>query len=223
MKKFWFISLLVVIGSMLTKTALIQAATSCYYLDENVGCTICSSRNNCQCTDSNGQLLSGRYENSSCSDTASGACTEGTFQCEKCTGSYQIAKYVPTSECGNNMGYCCVLRTDIGEPTGTDEEFDYFDEYLLRAGDDSSQVQEQFSTVGDFVNIIIRNIFIVAGLLFFALILFSGFKLAIKNDKQQALQEVKQYLTTGVIGLLVMFAAYWIVQLIELLTKTTIL
>ncbi len=112
---------------------------------------------------------------------------------------------------------------ELGEPTATSGEFEYFDEYLLKAGDKSSKVSGKYGTVADLVNIIIKYLFIAGGITFLALILFSGYKIAFMGDKQKALSDVKQYLTTGIIGLLVMFAAYWIVQIIELLTGTQIL
>jgi len=71
------------------------------------------------------------------------------------------------------------------------------------------------------VNLVVRNIFIVAGLILFMLIIYSGFIFISGGEKE--VTKAKDILTTAIIGLLIMFAAYWIVQIIKIVTGADIL
>lgn len=109
------------------------------------------------------------------------------------------------------------------KPTGapTEElgkEFKFFEKYLFPSGNRVDQ--SPYRNPAELINVlIVRFMFIVGGVVFFFLVLFSGFRIAFANDKKKVLADTRQYLTTGVIGLLIMFAAYWIVEIIGKLTK----
>ncbi|MDO5561460.1 MAG: hypothetical protein Q4G02_01665 [bacterium] len=102
------------------------------------------------------------------------------------------------------------------------EKYYFFDDFLLNSNT-GERVSDRYLSTSDLVNVIVRYLFIAGGVVFFALIIYSGYKLVFMGDKQKALSSVKQYLTTGVIGLAIMLAAYWIVQIIETITGLTIL
>ena len=94
--------------------------------------------------------------------------------------------------------------------------YNYFKDFWLKAGDKSSAVgtNDNYTTVGSIINVAVTYLMWGAGLIFFALILVSGYRLAFMPDKERAWSTVKQYLTTGVVGLIIVFSAYWIVQII---------
>lgn len=129
---------------------------------------------------------------------------------------YGVATYYESDDCD---GYA--PPGEIGAPSESGGAYYFFDDFWLDSN--GTMVRSVYNNTGSLINIIVRNLFIVAGILFFALIVFSGFKLIFMGDKAKALNSVKQYLTTGVIGLLIMFVAYWVVQLIEILTGGNIL
>ncbi len=108
-------------------------------------------------------------------------------------------------------------QATIGPPTANSETYEYFNDFLLNqtAG---TRVRSVYSSTGSMINIIAKNLIMLGGILFFALILFSGYKLIFMKDKSKALESTRQYLTTGVIGLMIMLAAYWIVRIIETVT-----
>ncbi|MBQ6154741.1 hypothetical protein IJJ27_00040 [bacterium] len=112
-------------------------------------------------------------------------------------------------------------KNTIGEPSSATEQtkFRYTDHLLAVAGDTSSAVtRNYFSDPGVLINHLVRLLFLGAGTMFFFLVLLSGYRLVFMGDKQQALEQNKRNLTTGVIGLLVVFAAYWLVEIIFILT-----
>ncbi len=111
-------------------------------------------------------------------------------------------------------------------PTGapTEElgkEFKFFEKYLLSSG--GNRVDTAYTKPADLINLlVVRFMIAIGGVVFFFLVLFSGFKIAFANDKKKVLADTKQYLTTGIIGLLIMFSAFWIVEIIGKLTKIAV-
>ena len=84
---------------------------------------------------------------------------------------------------------------------------------------------QQISGVGQLVSIIVSNALVVAGIIMLFLLVFGGFSIiagAGRDNPEQA-SRGKQAATTAVIGFIIIFAAYWIIQLIQLITGITIL
>lgn len=86
---------------------------------------------------------------------------------------------------------------------------------------DGKTVKSVYAAPADLVNVIVRNIFIVAGLILFGLIIYSGFLFISGGEK--GITQAKEILTTALIGFLVMFMAYWIVRIISIVTGANIL
>ena len=85
---------------------------------------------------------------------------------------------------------------------------------------DDSLVSEVYNNPAVLVNLLVRNIFLLAGIILFLLIIFAGYKLIMGG--KQGMEEAKKIATSAVAGFLIMFSAYWIVQLITLLTGVNI-
>ena len=83
------------------------------------------------------------------------------------------------------------------------------------------KVSEAFKTPADMVNLLVSNAFVFAGILIFVLIIMAGFKML--SDESKGLQEAQTMLTQAGIGFILMFSAYWGIQLIQLLTGVKIL
>jgi ascorbate-specific PTS system EIIC-type component UlaA len=79
--------------------------------------------------------------------------------------------------------------------------------------------------VGKLVSIIVSNAIIVAGVIMLFLFVGGGIAMIVgagKNNPEQA-GKGKQAVTAAVIGFVIIFAAYWIVQLIGKITGINIL
>ena len=79
--------------------------------------------------------------------------------------------------------------------------------------------------VGKIVSVILSNAYIIAGVILLILILFAGFQMiqsAGSKDAQKAAQ-ARNTLTYAILGFLIIFASYWIIQLVEAITGLTIL
>jgi hypothetical protein len=89
---------------------------------------------------------------------------------------------------------------------------------ILKPG--GKTVAETYDQPSDLINIIVPNVFVLAGIFLFLMTIFAGFKFAMQGSKGK--DDAKGIIQTVIVGFLVMFAAYWIVQIIELLTGVTI-
>ena len=66
------------------------------------------------------------------------------------------------------------------------------------------------------VNLIANNIFIVAGVVVFANFVFAGYRMI--QDDAKGKDEARDAMTKSILGLVIIFVAYWIVQIIGVVT-----
>lgn len=85
---------------------------------------------------------------------------------------------------------------------------------------DDSKINATYTTPAFLVNLIVRNLFVFAGVVMFFMILLAGFKFVTGGKK--GLDDAKQIMTATLVGFLLMFSAYWIVQIVKIVTKTNI-
>ncbi|MFH2118383.1 MAG: hypothetical protein ABII10_01455 [Candidatus Paceibacterota bacterium] len=109
-----------------------------------------------------------------------------------------------------------MLGSLIAKTTG-DEGLDLGSSYALGSG---RPVSEVFKTPADLVNLIVPNLFVFAGITVMVLIIVAGYKFIAGGEK--GLQDVQKIAATGAAGLVIMFAAYWILQIIKLITGADI-
>ncbi|MEK7182620.1 MAG: hypothetical protein AAB694_00470 [Patescibacteria group bacterium] len=82
-----------------------------------------------------------------------------------------------------------------------------------------------FQDFGSLVSVILSNTYIIAGVVVLFLIVFGGLGIIMGagSGDQQKTGQGRQAVTAGVIGFLIIFASYWIIQLIEAITGISIL
>src|SRR5579864_3641658 len=78
------------------------------------------------------------------------------------------------------------------------------------------------STIGDLVSLILNISFVLSGLLILFFIIFAGFNIIIGagQNNPEAAKKGQQAATSAVIGFAIVFVAYWIIRIIELITHT---
>lgn len=81
---------------------------------------------------------------------------------------------------------------------------------------DGTLVKEAYYNPAVLVNLLVRNLFVVAGVIFFLIIIFAGFKFIMGGKK--GAEDAKNIIQTALVGFVIMFAAYWIIQIVSLLT-----
>ena len=82
-----------------------------------------------------------------------------------------------------------------------------------------------FKNLGDVVNVLLKNAFVIAGVIFLVLLIFGGFTFIVSAGSGDAKksEQSKQTITAAVTGLVLVFASYWIIQIIEIITGVKIL
>ena len=91
------------------------------------------------------------------------------------------------------------------------------DEFFNAAG---GKKYDKLADIGSLVSLFIKIVFAVSGVIILVFIIMAGIGLiagAGSNDPEK-IEKGKQSATSALIGFVVVFVAYWIVQLIELWT-----
>lgn len=90
----------------------------------------------------------------------------------------------------------------------------------LQLNDSGESVSSVFAKPTDLINLIVSNLFVFAGVIFFLMIIFAGFKFIGDAKGKEDAQKIVQ---TALIGFIIMFSAYWVVQIIKFVTGANIL
>lgn len=127
-------------------------------------------------------------------------------------------------QCANDPTLCCAIAAECTQQNNSDNcdpgsGFIPLGDCLKLS--DNSKVSDVYTTPSFLVNLLVRNLFVFAGVIFFFMILLAGFQF-VSGGKKGA-ENAKQIMTAAAIGFILMFAAYWIVQIIRIVTKTNII
>ena len=127
-----------------------------------------------------------------------------------------------TPECQKDLvcvdGYCEKQAEESQLSETKDVNIDLGQYFTLS---DGQAVGDVFSKPSDLVNLIVRLVFVVVGLILFVIIVIAGFSMLFSGDSSNT-EKTKTTMTNAVLGLLIVLAAYWIMQLINRLTGANI-
>lgn len=70
-------------------------------------------------------------------------------------------------------------------------------------------------SIGDIINILFPFIFAIAGLLLFVFLIMGGFQLMTAGGTPEKIKAGQGKITAAFIGFLIIFSAYWIIQILE--------
>jgi len=73
----------------------------------------------------------------------------------------------------------------------------------------------ELSSLGAILHSLVPYIFAIAGLILLFMIVSSGYSLLTSAGNPEAIAKGKSRLTAALVGFLIVFCAYWILQLIE--------
>lgn len=92
------------------------------------------------------------------------------------------------------------------------------DYFTLGVGGDP--VSSKYGTPADLVNLITKNLMVVGGVVIIFMVILAGFKFM--GDTTKGKEEGLKIIKTTLIGFILMFSAYWIVQIIKVITGADI-
>lgn len=94
----------------------------------------------------------------------------------------------------------------------------YFDQFITSIG-----LKFEVTTLPGLINAIIPTLFIIAGLILLGMLILGGFQfLTAAADPKQA-EKGQQRITTAIVGFLIIFTAYWVTQIVEIVLGVKIL
>lgn len=82
---------------------------------------------------------------------------------------------------------------------------------------------DQLSTPGGIISEILRFAFPIAGIILFVMLILAGLKMLTGATNSKNIDEGKQMIVTAILGFIILFAAYWIAQLLEIIFGIKIL
>lgn len=107
-----------------------------------------------------------------------------------------------------------IFAADATDSTQLEEiEIPLSEKFILK---DGTPVKDVFNSTDDMLNLIVKVIFVGAGLILFVMIIGAGIAMIQGGGKDA--EKAKTTMTSAAIGFGIMFAAYWIMQIIQLLT-----
>lgn len=100
--------------------------------------------------------------------------------------------------------------------------FDIGETFLLGG---STPIGDIFPDLGTLISILLFNAYILAGIILFILLLFGGFGIIMGagGGNPEQINKGKQALTAALLGFGLVFASYWVIQIIQWLTGINIL
>lgn len=77
-------------------------------------------------------------------------------------------------------------------------------------------------TLSEFVTPLLKNSFVLAGIILFILLVFGGITYIINSGNPEEMQKGQSALTSALLGFIIVFTAYWIVQIFQFITGVNI-
>ena len=82
---------------------------------------------------------------------------------------------------------------------------------------------EKFSDIGDIINALVPYIFALAGLALLLILILGGFELMTSAGDPKKMESAKGKITNAIVGFIIIFISYWIVQILEIVFGVEIL
>lgn len=79
------------------------------------------------------------------------------------------------------------------------------------------------NSVGSLITKWLPNVYIAAGIILFFFVLMGGFTIIMNAGNQEKIKEGQKALTSALAGFVILFASYWIIQIIQVMTGIPIL
>lgn len=80
-----------------------------------------------------------------------------------------------------------------------------------------------FDTFGDLVSVIVKNAFVLAGIISFVLLIFGAFSVIVGAGDTKKTESGQKAITGAVVGLLIVIGSFWIIQILKKLTGLPLL
>lgn len=88
----------------------------------------------------------------------------------------------------------------------------------------STQGVEKIGTIGSIISTLLQNIYILAGIILFILLIVGGlsFIMGAGEENPEKAKKGKQAITAALTGFIIIFCSYWVIRIIEIITGMNI-
>lgn len=121
----------------------------------------------------------------------------------------------PFDICSVDKSICC---SGSGEcPINTiSPTNDFFDQLNPLVQHGTEEITADLSTPGGIVSRLLQFLFPIAGLILFVMLVWGGFEILSKSTQgTKGMEAGKNRITAAIVGFLLLFATYWMAQIIE--------
>jgi hypothetical protein len=84
-------------------------------------------------------------------------------------------------------------------------------------------LQGKFDSVGSIISTLLPYLFSIAGLILFGMLIMGGFEMMTAGTDAKKADAGKTRITSAIIGFAIIFAAYWIAQILQIVLGVSIL
>lgn len=85
----------------------------------------------------------------------------------------------------------------------------------LKMDSENADLADKLSTPGGIITRTLNFLFPISGLILFVMIVWGGFEVLAGSSSGKSLDAGKQRITAAIIGFLLLFSSYWLIQIIE--------
>ena len=84
-------------------------------------------------------------------------------------------------------------------------------------------LKSEIDTPAAIINILVPTVVSIAGIILFLMLLWGGFQMLAGANSSESFEKGKQTVTMAIIGFFIIFASYWIAQILEVMTGINVL
>lgn len=136
---------------------------------------------------------------------------------EQCVGLKECQNIIPGESCSGTCELPDTPSTDIDIPPFKANYQNYKD--ALGIGSPNLNT----SSLGSIVSSFLPYVLTLAGLALFVMLILGGFTLLTGMGNQEQQEKGKKQITSALIGFLIIFASYWIAQILQIIFQINIL
>jgi hypothetical protein len=93
---------------------------------------------------------------------------------------------------------------------------------MLKLNEKGATVGFTYPTIASFLNLLIPTVFVIAGIILLILLIGGGFSIVASGGNAKSVEGGKNQIMSAIIGFVIIFAAYWIIQIVQTFTGVKI-
>ncbi len=87
------------------------------------------------------------------------------------------------------------------------------------------EFKSPFDDIGSLISVLLPNVYVIASVILFILLIFSGLSFIVSagNQNPEGTKKASGAIRAALMGFLLIFTSYWLIQIIEIITGINIL